>query len=81
MDEKYVNQSRNGYLPDVPELRCYILCIMEHAGLIEDDGTIHFDEIMHLLPESNAETVKYVSNECSTIRKSFKPDRTIVTGY
>lgn len=71
VDEKYVDQSKNGYLPDVPELGCYILCFLEHAGMIEEDGTINFNQVMHLLSPSVAETAKYVSAECKTIRKQF----------
>lgn len=71
VDEKYINQSRNGNLPDVPELRCYILCIYEHAGMIEDDGTIHWNDVIHLLSPSTAETARFVAKECSTIRKQF----------
>lgn len=34
VDEKFVNESRNGYLADVPELGCYLLCFFEHAGMV-----------------------------------------------
>lgn len=71
VDEKYINASVNGNLPDVPELKCYILCIFEHAGMIEDDGTIHFNDVMHLLSPSTAETAKYVSKECQTKRELY----------
>lgn len=69
VDEKYIEQSRDGNLPDVPELRCYILCLFEHAGMIEDDGTINFQQILHLLTPSIQETAKFVSDECQTKRK------------
>lgn len=69
---KYIEQSKNGNLPDVPELRCYILCLFEHAGMIEDDGTIHFQQILHLLTPSIQETAQFVSQECKTKRKRSK---------
>lgn len=68
VDEKYINATKNGNLPDVPELGCYILCLLEHAGMIDDDGTIHFKEVMHLLTPSVAETAKLVTDKCQTIR-------------
>lgn len=71
VDEKLVNLSRNGNLEDSPEFRCYIRCIFEHAGMMDEDGTIHFNEIMHLLSPSMAETAKYVMQECKTIREHF----------
>lgn len=75
VDQKYINQSRDGNLPDVPELGCYILCLLEHCGMIDDDGTIKFDQVYHLLPESNAETAKYVTETCKTKRKHLKYHR------
>lgn len=71
VDEKYINESRNGYIADVPELRCYILCIFEHVGMIEEDGTIHFQQVLHLLTPDIKETADYVAEQCSTIRKKL----------
>lgn len=71
VDEKYLNMSRNGYLADVPEIGCYMLCIFEHSGMIEEDGTIHFGQVLHLFSPSVRETVQYVSNECQTKRKKY----------
>lgn len=70
VDEKYIDASKNGNLPDVPELRCYILCLFEHAGMIEDDGTIHFKQIMHMLTPSIQETASLVMKECETKREN-----------
>lgn len=36
---------------------------------IEDDGTIHWTQVMHLLTPSMAESVSTVTAECSTKRK------------
>lgn len=71
VDEKYIEESKNGNLPDVPELRCYILCFFEHAGMIEDDGRIHFTDVYHLLTPSVRATVDKVTAECETKRKHF----------
>lgn len=64
----YLEQSKNGYIPDVPELKCYINCMLEHSGMIDDDGKIHFKDVWHLLTASMKETVEYVTSECETIR-------------
>lgn len=69
VDEKYIEASKNGNLPDVPELKCYILCLLEHSGMMENDGTIHFREVYHLLTPSTRATVDMVVKECETKRK------------
>lgn len=68
VDEKHIIASKNGNLPDVPELKCYILCLLEHSGMIEENGTIHFNEVYHLLTPSMKETVDKVVKKCETIR-------------
>lgn len=35
VDEKFIKKSRDGYVPDNPELKCYILCLLEHAGMVK----------------------------------------------
>lgn len=74
VDEKYILESKNGYIADVPELGCYILCMWQHAGMIADDGSIYFDQIIHLLTKETKETVQYVSDECKTKCKKHKND-------
>lgn len=71
IDEKYLNESKNGYLADVPEMGCYLLCFFEHVGMIEDDGTIHFGQVLHLMSPDLKETAQYVSRECETKRMSL----------
>lgn len=68
VDEKYVNESKNGNLPDVPELGCYILCLMEHTGVIDEKGVIDFEAIYHLFTPSVKESFIYVKQECGTMR-------------
>lgn len=36
---------------------------------MESDGTIHWEQVMHLLPESNQETARMVMDTCKTKRK------------
>lgn len=67
VDEKYIDASKNGYLPDVPELKCYILCLFELGGVIDTDNSIDFDKVMHLLPASIRETLDHVVKTCGTI--------------
>lgn len=71
VEEKYIEASKNGNLPDVPELRCYILCMFEHTGMIEDDGEIHFRDVEHFLTPELKKTVHLVTTECATKRKHF----------
>lgn len=72
VDEKYINATRDGNVPDVPELKCYILCILEHSGIIDaNDDTIDFDMIYHLMPPSSRTTMEYVLKECGTKRMTL----------
>lgn len=32
--EEHIQNSKNGNLPNVPELKCYILCLLEHSGMV-----------------------------------------------
>lgn len=50
-------------------MRCYLECLLEHSGMIEDDGRIHFDDVWHFLTPSMKETVIKVTKECETKRK------------
>lgn len=68
VDEKYIDQSKNGNLPDVPELRCYILCLMEHSGVIDEASTIDFTKIFHLFTPSTKTSFQDASSDCGTIR-------------
>lgn len=70
--ESDVIASVNGYIPDTPEMRCYVLCIFEHAGMIYDDGTINFSQVLHLLTPAIRATAEFVVKECATIRKNFE---------
>lgn len=69
VDEKLIDQSRDGFIPDDPALGCYISCILNQFGMIDDDESIIWDKVLHLLPPSNLETATYVTRECKTICK------------
>lgn len=49
---------------------------VQHVGIIGDDGTIYFDQVMHLLSPSTKETVQFVSDECQTKCKKLKNEMT-----
>lgn len=66
-----MNQTKNGYVPDVPELGCYINCLLDHFGMKTEDGAIIWDKVMHLLTPDMRETVAYVSEVCGTKRELF----------
>lgn len=72
VEEQHILASKNGNLPDVPELKCYILCLLEHSGMIEEDGRIHFNEVYHLLTPSMQASVDKVVKECETKRKCMQ---------
>lgn len=68
VDVKHIEASKNGNLPDVPELKCYIQCLLEHSGMIDENGNIHFNDVYHLLTPSTQKTVDIVVKECETKR-------------
>lgn len=43
--EEHIQKSRNGFIPDVPELKCYILCLLEHSGMV-GMGILAFELVM-----------------------------------
>ncbi|XP_031621768.1 general odorant-binding protein 56d-like [Contarinia nasturtii] len=66
IDVKHIDASKNGHLENVPEMGCYINCLLEHAGMIDTDGSIHWRDVWHFLTPSIQETVKIVVAECET---------------
>lgn len=70
VEEKYIEESKNGHLSDAPGMRCYIKCLLEHGGMFEDDGRIHFQEVWHLMTPSMQESATIAVNECETKRKT-----------
>lgn len=32
--EEIIEQARDGFIPDDPTLKCYILCLLEHYGMV-----------------------------------------------
>lgn len=66
VDEKYIDQTRNGYIPDNPELKCYILCKLEHIGAIDEKGTIDFSIVMHMLGDDLKESIVHGMQNCGT---------------
>lgn len=34
VEETYITQSRDGFIPDNPQLKCYILCLLEKCGMV-----------------------------------------------
>lgn len=72
MDEKYINQTKNGYVPDVPELKCYILCLLEYGGAIDENGTIDFGVVMHLFTPEYRDSINTGMQQCATKRMNFR---------
>lgn len=68
VDEKHILATRDGFVPDVPELKCYILCLFEHGGVIDADGTIDFTIVYHLMTPDHRQTIDYVTSTCGPKR-------------
>lgn len=66
VDERYIDETRNGYIPDNAELKCYILCKLEHIGAIDEKGTIDFNIVMHMLGDDFKESIVYGMQHCGT---------------
>lgn len=72
VDEKYINQTRGGYVPDNPELKCYMLCLLEHIGAINEEGTIDFAIVLHMMAADFKESINIGQQNCATKRKHSK---------
>lgn len=68
VEEQHIIASRGGHISDNPELKCYVLCLLEHSGMIEDNGNIHFNDVYHLLTPAMQKSVDKVVKECETKR-------------
>lgn len=66
IEEKYIAESKNGNLPDVPGMGCYIKCLMEHAGVMDDSGAIDFSIIFHLFTPSVKSSFQDATRDCGT---------------
>lgn len=55
----------------MPELKCYILCLLEFAGAIDEDGVVHFGEVMHLMSPDLKESINKGMEICATKRMHF----------
>lgn len=72
VDESLITASVNGNLPEDPKLACYIFCLFNTAGLIQEDtGKIRFDEVAHLFPEKHKGLIEQVTDQCQTVRKCY----------
>lgn len=69
VDEKDIEQSKNGYIVDKPEMGCYINCLLIHFGMIGDDGSIIWNKVVHMLPPSYLKTLGDVLKGCGTKSK------------
>lgn len=70
VDEKYIDMSKNGYISDDPKLKCYVHCLLEHAGMMDESGKIDAENVLHLFPPEHRNTIEYVTKVCKTRCKS-----------
>lgn len=66
VEEKYIDQTKNGYIPDNAELKCYILCLIEKSHSIDDNGTIDFSHMLHMFSPDYKESMINGMEKCAT---------------
>lgn len=73
VDGDWTLQMLRGAMPEDKNYGCYLHCIFDTIGLVAEDGTILFDQILHLLPDRHRETLMAAVRNCATIRKLIIP--------
>lgn len=71
VDEKYINETKGGYVPDNPELKCYLLCILEHSGAIDEKGVVDFTVLLHMFSPDYKKSITHGMEHCATKRIYF----------
>lgn len=72
----FIRFHKIGNLPDAPGMRCYVLCLMEHSGIINDQAMVNFSKIYHLFTPSIRESFQIVTEKCNRIRKFYQSNNT-----
>ncbi|KAG5861469.1 hypothetical protein JTB14_027899, partial [Gonioctena quinquepunctata] len=58
--------ARKGEFPEDNNLKCYMKCIFEELGTLEDDGTIDVEGLVAMIPDDLKDTAGPVFKNCGT---------------
>ncbi|XP_057661153.1 general odorant-binding protein 56d-like [Diorhabda carinulata] len=64
--EDVVSAAKNGNIGDDNNLKCYMKCILDELGVIDDDEKIDVDGVVAMLPEEMQEFAPAVLKKCGT---------------
>ncbi|VEN34165.1 unnamed protein product [Callosobruchus maculatus] len=79
VDENLILNARKGEFPEDPKLKCYMRCILNEIGTIEDDGSIDVDGVLAVLPEEFKDQAEPVFRKCANIGGSDPCDIVFLT--
>ncbi|XP_023014266.1 general odorant-binding protein 69a [Leptinotarsa decemlineata] len=66
VSEDLIVNARNGDFSEDNKLKCYMKCIFEELGALEDDGSIDVDGMIAILPDEIKETATPIFTKCGT---------------
>nr|QYL00045.1 OBP20 [Eupeodes corollae] len=66
VDEALIAQSNNGNLPNDRKLQCYIHCLFQKTGLIDENNIIHLEHMIEILPTEMQEIIERLISSCGT---------------
>lgn len=68
-DEEVLRQCANRIIPDDPVTKCYIHCIFDSVGLIDENGQIDLVSVAQTYYPELVDAAKMFHNECPIPRK------------
>nr|BAI82448.1 odorant binding protein 8 [Delia antiqua]BAS69447.1 odorant-binding protein 8 [Delia platura] len=64
--EAVIKESLKGGLPNNKNFECYIQCLFDIMGIMDESNTIHIDNLLQILPEEMHPMVTMLSQACGT---------------
>nr|ALR72508.1 odorant binding protein 20 [Colaphellus bowringi] len=64
--EDMIVNARNGDFSEDNKLKCYMKCVFEELGVLDDDGKVDIDGILAMLPDEYKDVATTVFNKCGT---------------
>nr|AAL60413.1 antennal binding protein 3 [Manduca sexta] len=65
VSEEDIANCENGIFKEDVKLKCYMFCLLEVAGLADEDGTVDYDMLVSLIPEEYSERASKMIFACN----------------
>ncbi|XP_065360121.1 general odorant-binding protein 69a [Calliphora vicina] len=70
--EDVIRSSLQGSLPKNKNFECYVQCLFDIIGIMEESNTIRIDHLLQVLPDELHPTIKMLAEACGTKEGSDK---------